>query len=549
MNRHCVRFGVRSSFTDVRGVLFYTVGIAFTSGIFLRSFFDIGWAEILLGALVGVACWVAGRQKASGFLSPLFSIALILFSVSLGMARLHSAETTPSALLQYEGKSVSLDGRIVREPEVRETMVHLYLSIHVSEDVGDEMVLVTIDRFSPVAQDVSYGDTVLVSGEMKRPESFETDGGRVFDYVGYLKARGVSHMVERGTLEILEEERGTFLGSLFRSKRKFQEVLEQSIPEPYAGLGEGVLLGVKRALGDELEDVFRRTGIIHIVVLSGYNIMIVVEALMFVLSFFFFPRTRLILGVGAIALFALLVGLSATVVRASVMAGLLLVARTTGRTYAVLRALMFAGIGMLLLNPYLLVHDPGFQLSFLATLGLIILAPHIEVHLTRIPSMLGVRGFLTATIATQLFVLPLLLYQMGTLSIVSVVVNVLVLPMVPVAMLLTFLTGIGGLLFPLLGYGVGFFAYLSLGYITYVAQLFDTIPFAAISVPQFPFWIVLVVYALYVLALVHMYTRENKMTPDEEENEYADWTFEDENETSPEALRASGEVRSPFPFR
>ena len=132
---------------------------------------------------------------------------------------------------------------------------------------------------------------------------------------------------------------------------------------------------MKRALGKDLEEVFRTVGIIHIVVLSGYNIMIVADAIMRVLALFFFPRTRLIIGVGTIALFAILVGLSATVVRASMMAALVLIARGTGRQYAVLRALAFAGTVMLLINPYLLVYDPVFQLSFLATLGLILLSP------------------------------------------------------------------------------------------------------------------------------------------------------------------------------
>lgn len=533
----------------MRGVFFYTIGIAFTSGIFIRSFFNLGWAEIILCGVMGIACAVAGRQKASGFLSPLLLTSIALFSFSLGMARMHSVESAPSHLSHYVGEKVSLTARIVREPEVRETMLNLYVEPEVEGGTSKEFVLVSVDRFVYESKDISYGDVVRIDGELTKPKSFETNGGRTFDYVGYLKARNVSYTIQRGTLEVLEQEEKTTMGYLFRGKKQFQEVIENSIPEPYAGLGEGVLLGVKRALGKDLEETFRRTGIIHIVVLSGYNIMIVVESIMLVLSFFFFPRTRMIIGIGAIILFALLVGLSATVVRAALMAALLIIARTTGRTYAVLRALTLAGVGMLILNPYLLVHDPGFQLSFLATLGLILLAPHIEVHLTRIPTMLGVRGFLTATLATQVFVLPLLLYQMGLFSVVSVFVNVLVLPMVPPAMLLTFLTGVFGLVFPLLGTAIGFVAYLSLKYIVVVAELFDSLPFAAVTVQAFPFWIVLVSYAVYTVALLYMFNRQRTLDEVIAEDEYAEWTLEDENEISPEARSASGESKSPLPFR
>lgn len=490
---------------------------------------------------------IAWRQKIRDFLSPLFIVSLALISFAMGLARMHHAEMVPSTLSQYVNQNVSLTAQIVREPEMRETMLHVYVEPEIVDGASGELVLVTVDRFSYDTKAISYGDMITVKGKLSLPESFETNGGRVFDYAGYLKSHNVSYLLPRAKLEILREEKGTFFGYLYHSKKQFQEVLERIIPEPYAGLGEGVLLGVKRALGEDLEETFRRTGIIHIVVLSGYNIMIVVECIMFLLSFFFFPRMRMVIGIGVISLFALLVGLSATVVRASLMATLLIIARTTGRTYAVLRALIFAGVGMLILNPYLLVHDPGFQLSFLATLGLILLAPHIEVRLTQIPSMWGIREVIIATIATQIFVLPLLLYQMGLFSTVSVLVNALVLPMVPFAMLLTFLTGVCGLIVPILGYGIGFLAYLSLSYIVRIAQLFDAVPFAAIITPTFPFWIVIIAYAFYTGVLVYLYTHERDLNHFEKEDDFDDWVFEDE--ISPEVRSTSGDTASPLPFR
>ena len=269
-------------------ILFYTIGIAFTSGIFIRSFFEWGWVEIGLCVVMGTACALAGRQKASDFLSPLFLTCIALFSFALGLARMHHTETAPSILSQYENQNVSLTAHVVREPEVREAMLHVYVEPEVSDSESDELVLVTVDRFAYERKDISYGDVITVEGKLSLPESFETNGGRIFDYPGYLKARDVSYLLPRAKLEIVEQEKGTFFGYLFYAKNKFQGVLERIIPEPYAGLGEGVLLGVKRALGQDLEETFRLTGIIHIVVLSGYNIMIVVESIMFVPSLFFF---------------------------------------------------------------------------------------------------------------------------------------------------------------------------------------------------------------------------------------------------------------------
>lgn len=524
------------------GAYFYSVGMGFASGIFARSFLDTGFAGAILALSLGVALFLGSKVLGE---RRKFLPVLVLFSVSLalGMLRLEFAEGEPSAVGGYEGERVEIVGRIGREPEVRESALHLF----VKPEGTDEYVLVTTDRFA--GESFQYGDTVSVSGVLKKPDAFSADGGRMFDYPGYLRTRGVRTVLPFADVFLVSRDEQSFLGTLYRGKQSFTASIERVLPEPASGLGEGVLLGVKRALGEDLERTFRETGIIHIIVLSGYNVMIVVSTILYLLAFFFFPRTRMLIGIGIILLFALLVGPSATVVRASVMAVLLLVAQATGRTYAVLRGLLLAGTLMLLANPHLLVHDPGFQLSFLATLGLILLSPYIEKRLAKIPETLGVRRFVTATLATQIFVLPLLLYHTGLFSVVSVVVNVLVLPAVPVAMLLTFLTGTVGLVSYPLAVLVGFFAHLSLSYIVVVALIFGGLPFASFSVDAFPFWVAVLAYTLIALATWHLLRRDTEMGTGVTENDYEGWVIEEEKETSPEALRASGDGKNVLPFR
>lgn len=516
-------------------VFFYTIGIGFASGIFIRSFFDIGLHEIFFLLLVSVSLALVWRLEARTYHSLIFMVSLAIFCFALGALRLEIADKEFSPLEMRVDSQYSFEGVVIQEPDIRTRSVHLYIKV---EEV-DELILVTTDRY----QSFAYGDHVLVTGVLLKPESFETDLGRTFNYPGYLQARGVLYTMQFAEVGLLESGGGNILlRSLFKGKSAFIDVVERVIPEPQAGLSEGLLLGVKRALGEDLEDVFRRTGIIHIVVLSGYNVMIVAEAIMRFLSFFFSPRIRLTIGIIGIGLFALLVGLSATVVRASVMAVLVLVARATGRIYAILRALMLAGVFMLLINPYLLVYDPGFQLSFLATLGLILLAPLLEIRLGLVPTTFQIREFLTATIATQIFVLPLLLYLMGTFSFVSVFVNVLVLPMVPIAMLLTFAVGSIGFFVPFLGMVIGYGAYLSLSYIIIIAEQFAKIPFAAISVSAFPFWLVVISYVLMGYGLVLLSKKEDPDIPIENDatDDYSDWMIESEVEGVPKAQDASG---------
>lgn len=192
------------------------------------------------------------------------------------------------------------------------------------------------------------------------------------------------------------------------------------------------------------------------------------------------------------------------------MASLLLVMGLTGRIYLVLRGLFLAGLLMIIWNPYSLAFDIGFQLSFLATLGLILLSPYLSKQLTLVPNFIGIREFLVATLATQLFVLPLLLYQIGEFSVVAVIVNVVVLPMVPVAMTLTFLAGLIGFVSTTLALPFAYAAHLSLSYIITVAKWFGALPFASFTVPAFSVWFVPLGY-IAIAVLVWQLGRESRV--------------------------------------
>ncbi len=494
------------------------------SGIFLGSFFVISWPVILWGWLLALGIGVIVlRQRVSTPAHSLVVMAICLVCFCLGIARVAVVPNlySDSSLLSQVGQKVELTGRVIVEPDIRTGTAHLTL------EVGEDRVLVTTDRHTPVL----YGDTVSVFGTLKQPAAFTTDLGREFDYPGYLATKGIGYVMAFATVSVTDATTGNpLLRFLYATKKVFMEKLESVLPEPAAGLGEGLLLGVKQALGDDLEEVFRRSGIIHIVVLSGYNIMIVVAFVMWLLVWL--PlRWRVIFGLIAIITFAVLVGLGASVVRASIMAALGLLALLLDRRSHLLRALCIAGAGMLLFNPLLLVHDVGFQLSFLATLGLIMFAPQFESVMKIGSVLLSARQFLIATLATQIAVLPLLLYQMGQLSIVAVVVNVLVLPLVAPAMLMTFLTGLVAWLLPTLALPFAISAQFLLQTIISIATFFAGVPYATVSVPVFPFFVVPVLYALLGYGLYRWTQRLSPLTValNIELAEVAGWTVEDES--------------------
>lgn len=372
-----------------------------------------------------------------------------------------------------------------------------------------------------------YNDEVSFSGKISKPFNFKSDTGRAFDYIGYLAKDDVFYEIKSAKVEsvpvnyseknpengisndsqkidISGSQRqesgfgGKISGILFYLKRRFVSNLEQVLGEPHAALAAGLVVGEKSALGKDLLNDFRIVGLIHIVVLSGFNITVVGDAMRRMLSFL--PRVwGITIGGLGIGLFGIMVGGGATVIRSCFMAGVALSADLIRRDYNVTRALIFAGLIMLIQNPMILLHDPSFQLSFTATLGLILLANPIEKKLTRIPEKFGLRGIVASTIATQIFISPLILYMMGTMSIIGMIVNILVLPIIPVTMLVVFLTGASGFISMPLAHVFGWIAHLLLTYELHMVEWFARIPFASVTLPMFSGWFVVGFYVVFGL--------------------------------------------------
>ena len=482
---------------------FYFAIAAFVFGVFVATFLSVSSAVLvwfILLAFVSFLFWYRAKLLSvpvAGWL--FFSVSLIFLMLGIWRTEIYEDKFGHSDFAEKVGEKITVQGIIAREPEQRENNMRLFVK------VGDDLLLVTTDRYNSVF----YGDEVNVNGKLSLPENFITEFGRTFNYVGYLKSQGVEYQISFAEVEVINNDLGNpIISKLLIFKSAFMNQLERVLAEPAVGLGEGLLLGVKQALGEELEEAFRETGIIHIVVLSGYNVMLVVAFVMFVLGYFLSVRLRVVVVILAIIAFAFLVGLSATVVRASIMASVLLIAQATGRLYLVLRILLLAGFIMLIFNPLLLMYDVGFQLSFLATLGLILFAPVLEQYFSRVPSFAGMRLFLTATIATQIAVLPLLLYQIGQLSLVAILVNLLVLPMVPIAMLLTFATGMFGFVSSNLAWLMAYPTYWSLTYINSLALWFADLPMASFVVPTFSFYIVPISYLVMGIVWWRLYKSE-----------------------------------------
>ncbi len=482
----------------------------FLTGVFLASFFSVGYTfalfALLLATLAGLFVFVRREKRA-----PLIVAAIACIAFAAGIARMEgAARSEDPTLSSHIGEKVTLSGIVSQEPDKRESNTRLTIDVTSLDGRATTSVSARILAIAPLRTEAKYGDMVQVAGELGRPESFDTTLGRSFDYPKYLAKDGILYTLSFAQVELLGENRANPAKAFaIGIKQLFLQGLGASIPEPEAGLAGGITVGDKRSIGGELTEDFIATSLIHMVVLSGYNITIVINGVNALAerapSYARFGVAGVI-----VALFALMSGGAATAVRAGAMALIAIYARTTHRTFLASRALGVVCVMMVLWNPWTLAFDPSFQLSALATLGLILFTPIFERWLTRVPKRWAMREILASTIATQLMVLPLLLYQSGTLSLVGLPANLLALVTVPLAMGASAVAAVAGLIAGPLAPIIGFPAYLVLGYEIAVAQFFASLPFASVEVPAFGALWLLIAYA--ILFTMYGYLK-NKTTP------------------------------------
>jgi len=413
----------------------------------------------------------------------------LLVGIALGVRGWWVLGAEEPALLQYAGRAAVVEGKVADDPDRRSSSVRVMVEVGaVNGEPVSGRALAILSRDTHV----QYGDHIEVRGLVEEPQAFQTDTGRTFDYPLYLEARGISVLVSRAEVRAAEEGGWSMLRTLFTLKHTFERALGRVMQEPQASLMGGLLLGEKSGLPERLTDAFIIAGLIHIVVLSGYNIGIVAEWTLRFFTLFFSRRVALLSVAGIVVLFALMAGGGMATVRACLMGLISILARYLKRPALALRSLGVAGVLMVLYNP-LALFDVGFILSMLATFGLITLSPWVEKYLTWLPEG-GVRSTAATTIAVQLFVLPALLYFTGVLSFVSIPINVLVLPLIPLSMLLGFVAGMLALLHPYAALVPGLLADALLGVVIWLAEVSASLPLAFSIVAAFPAWVVFAVY-------------------------------------------------------
>lgn len=327
------------------------------------------------------------------------------------------------------------------------------------------------------------GQWLVLTGKMQQPKSYDD-----FDYVSYLAKEGIHAVMYFPKYDVPLEStaprglraRVNVVGTLAGFRGALMESISRAVPQPEAGYLAGILVGAKGNVSAQLKEAFARTGTSHIVALSGYNITIIATVLMTLLA----PlgtRRSYWLAVVAIILFTVMVGAAASVVRASIMGILAMTATRVGRLSDAGIAMAATAMVMCWYNPLLLRWDVGFQLSFLAFAGIMYVQPFIEPFALRVLRLKPLAAIVSTTLSAQVLVLPLLLHTFGTFAVYTLPVNVLVLPLVPVAMALGFATAVAGMVWSWAGFFIGQSAWLVAALQLSIIRFASALPHAALE--------------------------------------------------------------------
>ena len=360
----------------------------------------------------------------------------------------------------------------------------------------------------------NYGDNLEIECFLQEPTNFEDS---TFNYKKYLAKQNIWSICSAPKIKVLPGNSGNFLVKIMlRFKTKIEANISRLWPQPDSSLIAGILYGSRSSLPRDLTENFSRTGVSHIIAVSGYNVSIIIVALHGLLIYLgLFRKQSFWLLVLLIIAFVFFTGASASVVRAGVMALVTLVAQHIGRMSAIGRVLVYTCVIMLVSNPYMLVWDAGFQLSFLATVGLVYLSPIIKEIFDKrfnIKNALlsGLLEVFITTMAAIIITLPLIMYQFGRVSLVAPVVNMLILWSMPWLMLFGFLALVLSFVFFPIGQLVGWLTEFGIRYVIMVIDWFGRLAWAATEI-KIPLWVMVCMYAVLVVLIIKKYKKTSEL--------------------------------------
>ena len=444
----------------------------FVVGVWLAQYAPLS-AWWLIAATIGTIFGVWRRQV---YMLPSIALAGILFGMCYGSVVSDGLEVYKPLI----GTQVQLGGTVKEDPSTTAKGLAVLQLDHVTYADKNMPSVVWVSVLGH--PDAKRGDRVVVSG--KATAGFGTLALTMFT----AKVVSVSH------------PRPGDIGRVVRDW--FADAIRKGIPEPEASLGIGFLTGQKSALPPDLATALQIAGLSHVVVVSGYNLTILVRLAR--RAFVKVSKFLAVLSSGLmIAGFIAMTGLSPSMSRAGLVSGLSLLTWYYGRQFHPFVLLSFAAAITVLFQPSYAWGDLGWQLSFAAFAAVMIVGPLFQAYFFGEKEPGLIRQVLGETVAAHIVTIPIVVPAFGLLSNVAIPANILIVPLVPLAMLLTFIVGITALTIPTIVGVVGLPASWLLHYMTFTSQYLAGVPWAQTKVNP-TWWMIALYIVLLVAACIYM---------------------------------------------
>lgn len=421
----------------------------FLAGIVLITIFGNFYFS-LLSVLLASSCFLLLGKK--GF-------ALLVFVALLGVFYFEAYSSIQFNAVKIPfGKETEFTG-IVKDISKTGSAQNLTLDLN-----GEFKGLINVR--AKLYPDFEYGDLVKFSGVINKPQE---------EYKNYYLFRGIFGQADFPIIELMAKNKGNAIKSaLLNLREKVKNIFKENLPKEKAAFLTGITIGGKEDFSKELKDKMSLSGTTHLVAISGYNISIIVWAAGLFFASIFSASVSFYLSVFTIILFVIMTGAEASVVRAAIMGGIVLLSGRAERLYNPRNAVVITAFIMALFNPRILIFDAGFQLSFAALLGIIYLSPAIK---NLLKSESG--GFLSwkenaiITASAQIMAMPILIFNFGIFSFNSLLANILILEFVPMTMGLGFIMAGVGLFSVFLAKILGILANIFISYDFFMIDIFS----------------------------------------------------------------------------
>ncbi len=397
---------------------------------------------------------------------------------------------------QVQGELATVTGKIVNNPSLNsKNNVRFLLSVNQLKNL-DKNVSGKLYITVPILQGtgLSPGQNLTVTGILYQPQSNLNPAG--FDFKKYLARQGVF----AGLKGIKIDEYGIKKLGWWQLRKRIVKAQVRWLYSPNGPLVSSLVLGRKAVdLPIDIRNSFIQVGLAHVLAASGFHVALLLGVLLNLIDSFS-NKNKLIISGFILVFYIILTGGQPSILRASIMGFGAVIGIVTERKLRRFSFLILTASALLLINP-LWISDLSFQLSFLATLGLMVTAPAILNKLDFLPPTIA--NLIAIPLAANIWVLPVLIYIFNSVSLYSILINIVATPLIAIISLVGMLSAFSALIFPILGSAIALILYYPTNILITIVEFFNNLPGSYLAIGQISLSQLIIIYILYIAISLH----------------------------------------------